>query len=133
MRRLRVGADDRALVEAAFGLLKKRHRPGHHHVAAVIRGAEGRLHEGLHLNSRTIDVCAEWVALGAAAVAGDRSLETIVAVARKNGGRPRVVSPCGTCRDLLLYTAPDIAVLFVEGGKLRKARIEDLVPGPYLG
>ena len=125
--------EDRALIRAATDVLTQNQRPGRHHVGAAVRTRSGKVYTGLHLNSRTIDVCAEWVALGAAAVAGERELSTIVAVASKDGAPPRVVSPCGVCRDLLLYNSPDVEVIFVEEGEVRKALVRDLVPGPYLG
>jgi cytidine deaminase len=54
-----------------------------------------------------IAVCAEAIAIGMAATAGDTEIEMIVAVNRVG----QVVSPCGMCRELIADYAPDAMVI----------------------
>ncbi len=65
-----------------------------------------------------------------AASNSEREFECIAAVAMGEGEEPRVISPCGACRELLRFYGEDIAVIFVENGQLRKATVRDLLPAP---
>jgi len=86
----------------------------------------------VHLESAAIDICAEAVALGMAASFGEREFDCIVAVTMADGKVPRVLSPCGVCRELIRFYGPGIAVIFVEDKTLKKCRVSDLLPAPYL-
>ncbi len=130
MRSLPITAEDRALIEAARALLRKNYRRHRHSVAAAVRASSGRVYLGFNLDPSPHSACAEPVAVGAALVAGDRTLRAIVAVT-KDGDRYPVLSPCGRCRQLLIDYAPDAAVLLVDDGRVVKARARDLLPGPY--
>jgi cytidine deaminase len=57
-----------------------------------------------------IAVCAEAIAIGMAAAAGDTEIETIVAVDREG----RIVSPCGMCRELISDYSPSSKVIITE-------------------
>jgi cytidine deaminase len=123
---------DHELIEAAKAVIRDNYVPGRHHVGAAIRGKSGRIFVGVHLESAAIDVCAEAVALGAAASNGEREYDCIVAVTMAGGGEPRVLSPCGACRELLRFYGPAIGVIFVQDGVIRKAEVRDLLPGAYV-
>ena len=133
-------ARDRQLVEAARSVLLRRYRPRWHSVGAAIRGASGRIYTAVNLNARyvgRVDVCAEAVALGMAVAAGERGLESVVAVQRGTRGsrnpRGRIVPPCGVCREMFNDYAPKMIVLLPgpKGGVVRR-RAEDLLPDRYV-
>lgn len=123
---------DQELIEAATSVIQKNYVPGKHHVGAAIRCKSGRIFAGVHLESYATDICAEAVALGMAVSNGEREFDCIVAVTLADGKVPRVISPCGVCRELIRFYGPDIEVIFVEDGNLRKCRVSDLLPGPYV-
>ncbi len=85
----------------------------------------------MHLESSGVDICAEAVAIGAAASNSEREFDCIVAVTMGGGKDPRILSPCGTCRELISFYGPDTSVIFVENGDVRKCKAMDLLPGPY--
>ena len=124
---------DRELIRAAFEVLSRCYRDGYHHVASAVRAVSGEVFAGVHLESPGVDVCAEWVALGMAASAGRRELECIVAVRRAGpgGSQPGVMSPCGVCRELLYYHAPELDVIVPTPDGPRKVGICELLPLPY--
>jgi cytidine deaminase len=99
---------DRALVDVALAVLDARAQPGRHEVAAALRTRSGAVYTGLHVESSIgrASICAEGVAIGVAAVAGDTEIDTIVAVLRTEDGGWRVVTPCGLCRELIGDYAP---------------------------
>lgn len=74
-----------------------------------------------------IAVCAEAIAIGIAATAGDTEIEMIVAVNR--GGQ--VVSPCGMCRELIADYAPDAKVIVPASLGTMLVTINDLLPKKY--
>lgn len=131
---------DLHLIEAARSVLARRYRPRMHSVGAAIRGTSGRIYTAVNLNARyvgRVDVCAEAVALGMAVAAGERGLDTIVAVQRGDRGsrtpRGRIVPPCGVCREMFNDYAPKMTVLLPgpKGTVLRK-RAEELLPDRYV-
>lgn len=76
-----------------------------------------------------IAVCAEAVALGMAAAAGDTDVAMIVAVNQAGA----VVAPCGMCRELISDYAPD-ALVIVPGSHPDRptvAPIGQLLPNKY--
>jgi cytidine deaminase len=120
---------DAELVERARSVMRRRFRPGYHHVAAALRTTTGQVFEGIHLEATVgrIAVCAEAIALGSAALAGDTDVDLIVAVDR-NGN---VVSPCGMCREMLLDFAPRARVIIPETGGETIVAAEALLPSKY--
>lgn len=132
MRYLPITDEDRDLIKAALEIIELNFTPDRHTVGAAIRAFSGRIYTGVHLESNAIDVCAEHVALGAAASAGERKYDCIVAVKKNMGTAPRVLSPCGVCRELIRYYGDDIEVIFVENDEVKKCQIKDLLPGPYI-
>jgi cytidine deaminase len=84
-----------------------------------------------------VDVCAEAVALGMAIAAGEKGLDTIVAVQRGNRNsrspRGRIVPPCGVCREMLNDYAPHLTVLLAgPKGSLVRRQAEELLPDRYV-
>src|SRR5512137_1147069 len=131
---------DRQLIEAARSVLARRYRPRWHSVGAAVRGASGRIYTAVNLNARyvgRVDVCAEAVALGMAIAAGEKGLDTIVAVQRGDRGSPsprgRIVPPCGVCREMLNDYAPRVTVLLAgPKGALVRRTAQDLLPDRYV-
>ncbi len=140
--RPRRGSEERDLhlIEAARSVLARRYRPRWHSVGAAIRGKSGRIYTAVNLNARyvgRVDVCAEAVALGMAIAAGEKGLESVVAVQRGTRGsrspRGRIVPPCGVCREMFNDYAPKMTVLLPgpKGAVVRK-RAEELLPERYV-
>jgi cytidine deaminase len=129
-------ADDDALIEAARAAIRARYQYGRHHVGSAVRMRSGRVFTGLHLETHVgSGVCAEAVALGRAACEGEDVIDTIVAVRHpKPGEMPRdiaVVSPCGTCRELIADYGPAARVIVPTAEGPRPVPIRDLLPWKY--
>jgi len=71
-----------ALIEAARAILASRYRPDRHYVGAALSTRSGQVFSAVNLGATVgrASVCAEAVALGMAAAAGDTSVNLIVAV-----------------------------------------------------
>jgi len=81
-------------------------------------------------------VCAEAVAIGRALTEhGDKGIETIVAVRHPKPGEPgalAVVSPCGTCRELIHDYDAKARVIVPDGAKgPTVTTIGELLPNKY--
>jgi cytidine deaminase len=81
------------LIEAVRAILRWRFKQGYHEVGAALRTKRGRVFSAVHLEAYVgrIAICAEGIAIGMAAAAGDADVEAIVAVDRHG----HVASPCG--------------------------------------
>ena len=121
-----VSDTDRQLIQAARDMIAARFRQDYHHVGAALRTRSGWVFAAVHLEANVgrAAVCAEAVALGMAAAAGDTQVDTIVAVDRHG----RIVAPCGMCRELLSDYAPDCRVIL---GEERVVKISALLPEKY--
>jgi cytidine deaminase len=110
---------DEELIAAARALLSRRAQPGRHEVAAALRTTSGQVHLGLHVESSIgrASICAEGIAIGVAAMAGDTEIDTIVAVLDTGDGAWRVVTPCGLCRELISDYAPETQVIDYDAGR----------------
>jgi cytidine deaminase len=128
---------DQELIDAATKAIKSRYRDDWQEVGAALRTRDGRVVTGVNLDAYVGRgaVCAEAVAIGRALTEkGDKGIDTIVAVRHpKPGerGKIAVVSPCGTCRELIHdYDAK--ARVIVPGGKTPKIEtIGTLLPNKY--
>lgn len=133
MQVLPISEADTELFDAAAALLEERFAFQRHHVAAAIRGGSGAIYTGLHIGSRRINVCAEAVAASTAIAAGETDLVAGLAVIKMEAGdAPRITSPCGVCRELLVYYNPSMAVIVDHDGRAVKTVISDLLPAPWL-
>lgn len=117
---------DKELIENARSIINKRFKEDFHHVGAALRTKSGKVFSSVHLEAYVgrVAVCAEAIAIGMAAAAGDTELETIVAVDRKG----RVVPPCGMCRELISDYAPGCKVIIAEAQIMT---ISQLLPRKY--
>jgi len=118
-----------ALIEAARAILASRYRPDRHYVGAALSTRSGQVFSAVNLGATVgrASVCAEAVALGMAAAAGDTSVDLIVAV----NERGAVVSPCGLCRENLSDFAPTARVVVPEGEGLVVVTIAALLPNKF--
>ena len=125
-------SDDAALLEHAREVLSVHGRPGKNSVGAAVRTDKG-IYVGLDLLSRKSAICAEPGAISAAHSAGSYSLQSIIAVCM-NTDLSRIVpiSPCGACRELLNFHAPDCRVLFEYGGSWIDVTARDLFEYPVI-
>ncbi len=121
-----VNSNDKKLIEEARLIISKRFKEDYHHVGAALRTKSGKVFSAVHLEAYVgrVAVCAEAIAIGMAAAAGDTELETIVAVDRQG----RVVPPCGMCRELISDYAPDCQVIITE---VEMMTIGELLPKKY--
>jgi len=121
---------DRALLKAASEVLARNYTESRHTVGAAVLCSSGKVYGGVNVESCGYGPCAEPIAIGRALSEGERRLERIVAVHGPTEP-PRVLSPCGNCRQLLFDYAPDCWVILVHGSKLVKVRARDLIPDAY--
>jgi cytidine deaminase len=129
---------DKELIAAAAKAIKGRYRNEWQEVGAAMRTRDGRIVTGVNIDAYVGRgaVCAEAIAIGRAITeTGDKGIDTIVAVRHPKPGEPgkiAVVSPCGTCRELIHdYDAK--ARVIVPNGKAAPtvARIGELLPNKY--
>ena len=123
---LPVDSSNKELIEEARCMISKRFKENYHHVGAALRTKSGQVFSAVHLEAYVgrVAVCAEAIAIGMAAAAGDIEIETIVAVDRQG----QVVSPCGICRELISDYAPSCKVIIAEDESIR---INELLPRKY--
>ncbi|HEY1197836.1 MAG TPA: cytidine deaminase [Thermoplasmata archaeon] len=123
-------AEDRALIRAPQQTLRRGFDAKHHGVAAAVRTRSGAIFPGLNLDGIHTP-CAEPVAIGAAMTAGDREIDSMVAVCRR-GRRYPVLSPCGTCRQLLFDYSPKASLIVrFRNGRVARLSAEESLPAAY--
>jgi cytidine deaminase len=120
-----VDLNEKELIEEARFIIAKRFKKDYHHVGAALRTKSGKMFSAVHLEAYVeTAICAEAIAIGMAAAAGDTEIEIIVAVDRKG----RVVAPCGMCRELISDYAPGCKVIITEE---EITTISELLPSKY--
>ena len=132
-------AKDNALIAAARKAIEQRYRDEWQEVGAALRTREGRVITGVNIDAYLgrMAVCAEAVAIGRAITeAGDQGIETIVAVRHPKPGEKdqtiAVVSPCGSCREIIHDYDPKARVIVPNGKEPAVATIADLLPNKYV-
>ena len=124
MKRHDISPEDHALVAAAITAVKAPvHQPCGGKAPALV-GAAFRLSDGSIITSTNLiadvgglSVCAEPVAIAQAVRHPDKKIEAVVAVYHAEGHEPRVISPCGRCREAVTDYAPDCSVILRDPGK----------------
>lgn len=108
------------LIDTAKKLISQRFKENRHHFAAALKSKCGKVFTGLQLKTSIAgaEVCAEAVAIAAAAEEGVTGVEAIVTVNRIGD----IIAPCGTCRELLIDYCPDAEIIVPgpAGGKIMK-------------
>lgn len=115
-----------SLFEEPRRVIAARFREEWHHVGCALRTRSGRVFAAVHLEAKVgrVAVCAEAVALGMGAAAGDTEVGAIVAV----GCDGEVMSPCGICRKLISDYAPAARVIVPVPGGVEAVPIAALLP-----
>ncbi|HEU5273517.1 MAG TPA: cytidine deaminase [Xanthobacteraceae bacterium] len=134
-----LGPKDHALIEAARDAIRKRYRNEWQEVGAALRTRDGRIITGVNIDAYLgrMAVCAEAVAIGRAITeAGDQGIETIVAVRHPKPGEKdqsiAVVSPCGSCREIIHDYDAKARVIVPNGDEATVATIAELLPNKYM-
>jgi cytidine deaminase len=114
---------DKELIENARAIIAERFKENYHHIGAALRTKSGKVFSAVHLEAYVgrVAVCAEAIAIGMAAAAGDTDIETIVAV----NSSGRVIPPCGICRELISDYSSDCDVIITE---VESISIGELLP-----
>lgn len=117
------------LLNAARTIMATRFRLNYHHYAAALRTKSGQVFSAVHLGATVgrIAVCAEAIAIGMAAAAGDTDIEMIVAVNRSG----EIVAPCGMCRELIADYSSDAIVILPGQEGLVHEQILKLLPSKF--
>ena len=129
---------DKELIAAATQAIKERYRNDWQEVGAAIRTRDGRVVTGVNLDAYVGRgaICAEAVAIGRALTEkGDKGIETIVAVRHPKPDEANreiaVVSPCGTCRELIHDYDARARVIVPDNGRVAIVTIGELLPNKY--
>jgi cytidine deaminase len=129
---------DQQLVDAARNAIKRRYRNDWQEVGAALRTRDGQVYTGVNLDAYLgrMAVCAEAVALGRAVTeSGEVGIETIVAVRHPEPSETDkaivVVSPCGSCRELIWDYDRNARVIVPSQIGPVIAPIGELIPNKY--
>ncbi len=129
---------DNELIEAARDAIKRRYRNDWQEVGAALRTRGGLIVTGVNLDAYLgrMAVCAEAVAIGRAITeAGETGIDVIVAVRHpKPAEKDRaiaVVSPCGSCRELIWDYDRNARVIVPGADGPAVATIGELLPNKY--
>ena len=117
------------LVEVARTLARERYVKSKHHMFCALQTRSGQFFTGAHVEAGNgrISLCAEAVAVGAAATVGDTDIETVVAVTESGD----IVPPCGMCRELIYDYAPNAKFILTDKGKVVFMPVSELLPKKY--
>jgi len=129
---------DGELIEAARQAIKRRYRNDWQEVGAALRTRNGRIFTGVNLDAYLgrMAVCAEAIALGKVITdAGEIAIDTIVAVRHPKPNEAdqeiAVVSPCGSCRELIYDYDRNARVIVPTGKGCSVVPITELLPNKY--
>lgn len=135
-----LSSEDEALIEHIRQTNERTFDPdffeGAHIVAAGVRMTDGAVYEGVSLPASVgrASMCAEPVALGSAIADGysHDDTDTCVAVAypmpSHDTDEPRVIPPCGSCRELLADYNEAMRVIVPINEECRLVSAIDLLP-----
>jgi cytidine deaminase len=129
---------DQELIEAAGAAIKERYRNDWQEVGAALRTRDGRVITGVNIDAYLgrMAVCAEAIAIGRSITQfGDAGIDTIVAVRHPEPTEAdqtvRVVSPCGSCREIIYDYDPKARVIVPNGEGAGVVTIGELLPNKY--
>ena len=120
--------DDKLIASAAAARERAYAPYSNFKVGAALRGKSGRVYAGCNVENAAygLSMCAERTAIFKAVSEGEREFEAI-AVVTENG-----VSPCGSCRQVMMEFAPDMAVIIADTqGRVRATTVRDLLPDGF--
>ena len=102
------------------------------HVGAALLAADGRIFAGANVENASLGLtmCAERVALGAAAAAGVRSVAAVAVAGVDDDG----VVPCGACRQVLSEFSPSMLIIRCRpDGSHSITSLTKLLSSPFTG
>lgn len=122
--------EDYELIERAKKIADDLHVDDLHEVAAALRTISGEIFGGIHIEARIgfADVCGEVAALCNMIGAGQRDLDTIVAVYGDGRGNHEILAPCGRCRELISDINRDAMVIVGTLDNPQKVSVSELLP-----
>jgi cytidine deaminase len=124
---------DKQLIDVACEKLQSSYDDPHHCVAAAIRAKNGKTFACMDLGHFTGSVGAEVATLSKAHDAGERELDTLVAVRFEGPQNEKgIANPCGKCRQVLLDYAPDLKLLMADGDQVRIMTVQESLPLAYV-
>ena len=122
--------EDYDLIDHAKKTADRLHVDDLHEVAASLRTSSARVFSGIHIeaNEGFADVCGEVAAICSMVSAGEREIDTIVAIHSDGIGNYRLLSPCGRCRELISDFNLQANVIVGSLEQPRKVPISELLP-----
>jgi cytidine deaminase len=132
------------LIQRAQSILPEAYAPySHFHVAAAILLSNGQIVTGTNQENASfpLGLCAERIAVAAAASLYPNAVIELIAITIKNFNKPTLspVSPCGTCRQVLLekehQAKKSIRILLKsESDEIYEVeKVSDLLPLSFVG
>ncbi len=125
-------------MEVARAVIRRRYRNDWQEVGAALRTRTGRIFTGVNLDAYLgrMAVCAEAVALGQMVTeVGETGIDIIVAVRHPRTSEAdqaiAVVSPCGSCRELIWDYDRNARVVVPGENGPTVASIGELLPNKY--
>lgn len=135
---MKLSKTDKELIAAASEAIKKRYRNDWQEVGAAMRTRDGRVITGVNIDAYLgrMAVCAEAIAIGRSITeSGDNGIDTIVAVRHprphEEDQNIKVVSPCGSCRELIHDYDPKARVIVPNGPEPSVMTIGELLPNKF--
>ena len=125
------GLTDEELIALAKRAQENAYAPySHFRVGAALLGRSGRVYTGCNVENASYGaaVCGERAAVYKAVSEGERDF-TRIAVTGSSG---EIVYPCGICLQVLAEFSPDIEVLLGNGSEMRKYKLHELLPHPFI-
>lgn len=117
------------LIASALAARQRAYAPySNFKVGAALLGKSGQVYTGCNVENAAYgpSMCAERTAIFKAVSEGERQFQAI-AIVTENG-----VSPCGTCRQVMLEFAPDMTVIIADiQGNTRLTSVRDLLPDGF--
>lgn len=128
-----MGSEDKSLVDSVFNHLKDNFVEDEKYVAAVIKAADGKEFKAMHMRHFASKMCGELAALTVLLNSGEEIKEPLTCAAGLYvNGEPRIVSPCGRCRQVLGDHFPSMSFLVNDNYEIKKVGLSEALPYLYL-
>ena len=127
---MKLAEQDFELIEYAKQTADRLHVADFHEVAAALRTRSGNVFTGIHIEASVgfADVCGEVAAICNMVTAGEKEIDTIVAIHSDGDGNYRLLSPCGRCRELISDFNMDAKAIVGSIEQPETMAISDLLP-----
>ena len=109
------------------------------YVGAAVRIASGNVYTGANFENGSYGatICAERAAIGSALAQenhhgqGIKIVRIAVFARTRKRQKPKTVSPCGICRQVIFEFGPDAWIDFLENRRVTSISIRDLLPAAF--